>query len=200
MNLETKRLQRVQIPQSNARPVVIRCHPTRSDIISLGLESGQVLFLKLGNQETYILNAHEDCAQVQIDETGQFPRGMMVEDLAWDPQEDNFLVSFADKSMSLVSYQGLREETVVVKRFEPQQHAINNIVWMTDRSGNFITSNEKIGTIQYWNVASKEPRLSTKIGAKGTNSMIFLDNEGHAGGRILFSLKNGALGVYNLKR
>lgn len=30
--------------------------------------------------------------------------------------------------------------------------------------------------------------------------MIFLDNEGHAGGRILFSLKNGALGVYNLKR
>ena len=66
------------------------------------------------------MNAHEDCEQVQIDETGQFPRGMMVEDLAWDPQEDNFLVSFADKGMSLVSYQGLRDETVVVKRFEPQ--------------------------------------------------------------------------------
>ena len=71
---------------------------------------------------------------------------------------------------------------------------------MTDRSGNFITSNNKVGTVQYWNVASNEPRQSNKIGPKGTNSMIFLDNESNAGGRILFSLKNGALGVYNLKR
>ena len=61
MNLETKRMQRVQIPANNARPTVLRCHPTRSDIVSLGLESGQVLFLKLGNQETYIMNVHEDC-------------------------------------------------------------------------------------------------------------------------------------------
>jgi len=71
---------------------------------------------------------------------------------------------------------------------------------MTDRSGNFITSNDKVGTIQYWNVASNEPRSSNKIGAKGTNTMVFLDNQANAGGRILFALKNGALGVYNLKR
>ena len=50
------------------------------------------------------MNAHEDCAQVQVDETGQFPKEMMIEDLAWDPQEDNFLISFADKSMSLASF------------------------------------------------------------------------------------------------
>ena len=30
--------------------------------------------------------------------------------------------------------------------------------------------------------------------------MIFMDNDANVGGRILFSLKNGALGVYNLKR
>lgn len=71
---------------------------------------------------------------------------------------------------------------------------------MTDRSGNFITSNDKVGTIQYWNVASNEPRSSNKIGAKGTNTMVFLDNQANAGGRILFALKNGALGVFNLKR
>ena len=120
MNLETKRMQRVQIPANNARPTVLRCHPTRSDIVSLGLESGQVLFLKLGNQETYIMNVHEDCDEAQVDETGQFPRGMNVEDLAWDPQEDNFLISFADKGMCLVSFQGLSSDTGVVKRFEPQ--------------------------------------------------------------------------------
>ena len=82
----------------------------------------------------------------------------MIEDLAWDPQEDNFLISFADKGMCLVSFQGFSQETRVVKRFEPQQNVINNIVWMPDRSGNFITSNDKVGTIQCWNVASNEPR------------------------------------------
>ena len=45
---------------------------------------------------------------------------MMIEEIAWDPQEDNFLVSFADKSMGLVSFQGLSGDTGVVKRFEPQ--------------------------------------------------------------------------------
>lgn len=104
MNLETKRLQRVQTPQINARPILIRCHPTRADIITLGYESGHVLFLRLGNQETHILSAHEDSDRVQVDETGQYPRSMMILDLAWDPQEDNFLVSFADKGMCLVSF------------------------------------------------------------------------------------------------
>ena len=62
MNLETKRLQSVQIG-ANARPVVLKCHQSRSDIISIGLENGKVFFLKLSNQETYILNAHEDSAE-----------------------------------------------------------------------------------------------------------------------------------------
>ena len=60
--------------------------------------------------------------------------------------------------MALVTFQGFSQDTRIVKRFESQQNAINNIVWMPDRSGNFITSNEKVGTIQYWNVASNEPR------------------------------------------
>lgn len=85
MNLETKRLQRVQIPQVNAQPVLIRCHPSRKDIVALGLESGHVLFLKLGNQETFLLAAHEDCDKSQINEPGQFPKGMGIEDMAWDP-------------------------------------------------------------------------------------------------------------------
>ena len=49
--------------------------------------------------------------------------------------------------MALVTFQGFSQDTRIVKRFESQQNAINNIVWMPDRSGNFITSNEKVGTI-----------------------------------------------------
>ena len=95
------------------------------------------------------------------------PDYMKIEDMAWDPQEDNLIVSFADKGMCLVSFQGFTDQTRVVKRFDEQPYAINNIVWMTDRSGNFVTSNEKIGVLQYWNVASNEPRQTNKIGSKG---------------------------------
>ena len=125
---------------------------------------------------------------------------MQILDIAWDPQEDNLLVSFADQGMCLVSFQGFSDATQVVQRFDQQAHAINNIVWMTDRSGNFVTSNEKIGVVQYWNVAGKEPRQTNKIGSKGTNAMILLDSEPNVGPRILTALKNGALSVYNLKR
>ena len=71
---------------------------------------------------------------------------------------------------------------------------------MLDRSGSFVTSNEGVGVVQYWNVASNEPRQVNKIGSKGTNSMILMDSKPSVGARILFALKNGALAVYNLKK
>ena len=58
MNLETKVVQEVSIEHLQARPVVLRCHPSRADYISLGLENGKVFLLKLSNQETYILDVH----------------------------------------------------------------------------------------------------------------------------------------------
>lgn len=41
---------------------------------------------------------------------------------------------------------------------------MTNIVWLTDKSGNFLTSNDKVGTILMWNVAQKEPLLIMKVG------------------------------------
>lgn len=102
--------------------------------------------------------------------------------------------------MCLVSFQGFDESTRVVKRFEIQAHPVNNIVWMLDRSGSFVTSNEGVGVVQYWNVASNEPRQINKIGSKGTNAMILMDSRPTVGARILFALNNGALAVYNLKK
>ena len=78
--------------------------------------------------------------------------------MAWDPMEDNLLVSFSDQTMTLITFQGFNERTAIVKQFEATGHSVNNIVWIPDRSGNFVTTNEKVGTVQYWNVASNEPR------------------------------------------
>lgn len=36
-----------------------------------------------------------------------------IEDMRWDPYETNLLVTFADGSMSLISYQGFSEKTVI---------------------------------------------------------------------------------------
>ena len=143
----------------------MRCNPTRTDIVALGLDNGRIFFLKLSTQEQYLFDAHQHSATMGADDL--VPDYMKVEDMAWDPQEDNLIVSFADKGMCLVSFQGFTDQTRVVKRFDEQPYAINNIVWMTDRSGNFVTSNEKIGVLQYWNVASNEPRQTNKIGSKG---------------------------------
>lgn len=43
---------------------------------------------------------------------------MQILDIAWDPQEDNLLVSFADQGMCLVSFQGFSDATQVVQRFD----------------------------------------------------------------------------------
>lgn len=45
---------------------------------------------------------------------------------------------------------------------------------MPDRSGNFITSNEKVGSVQLWNVAKNEPTGVSKFGSKGASSMMLL--------------------------
>jgi hypothetical protein len=40
-------------------------------------------------------------------------------------------------------------------------------VWTHDKSGKFLTSNEKIGTILMWNVAKTEPLQIIKVGSHG---------------------------------
>ena len=93
--------------------------------MALGLENGKVFFLKMSTRETFVLNAHESCHLVEQCQPGMFPEEVKIVDLAWDPNEDNFLVSFGDRGMCLVTFQGFYETTKVVKDFQPQQHVVN---------------------------------------------------------------------------
>jgi hypothetical protein len=81
-----------------------------------------------------------------------------VTELSWDPNEDNLIVSCQDGSMAMITFQGMSaEQTFIANKFENQPNNMTNIVWTTDKSGNFLTSNEKVGTLLMWNVAQKEP-------------------------------------------
>lgn len=66
-----------------------------------------------------------------------------IVDVQWDPFEDNLIVSFADGSLSLISFQGLDTNTQVVQTFERQANQFSNVIWTKDKSGNFLTANKK---------------------------------------------------------
>jgi len=99
----------------------------------------------------------------------------------------------------------------VATKFEVQPNNETNIVWTTDKSGNFLTSNEKVGTILMWNVAQKEPLQIIKVGSAGIQCMRILNVTAkqarsnnaikiHDQQRILVSLRNGAVMVFNLNK
>ena len=102
MNLQNKRLQDVGIAQLRAKPTVLRCNPSRTDIVALGLDNGRIFFLKLSTSESFVFDAHQHSANLGNDDA--VPDYLRVEDMAWDPLEDNLLVSFADKGMCLISF------------------------------------------------------------------------------------------------
>ena len=95
-----------------------------------------------------------------------------VQEISWDPNEDNLIVALADGSMFMITFQGMTEEQCfIATTFEKQVQTLTNIVWTHDKSGKFLTSNEKIGTILMWNVAKTEPLQIIKVGSHGIQSM-----------------------------
>jgi len=102
------------------------------------------------------------------------PEETSIIEMKWDPNEDNILVSFIDGSLCMVSFHGLCEQTEVCQTFEVSQNQVTQLEWYTDKSGNFITANEKLGVLQFWNVASKEPKQTYKVGSSGVHAMKML--------------------------
>jgi hypothetical protein len=47
-----------------------------------------------------------------------------IEELQWDPFEDNLLVSFGDGSLNMISFQGLSNSSKVVQTFEQQSSVV----------------------------------------------------------------------------
>ena len=45
LTLSTKKVSHVSINVEKARPIVVRAHPNRSDILAIGLDNGRIIFL-----------------------------------------------------------------------------------------------------------------------------------------------------------
>lgn len=114
-----------------------------------------------------------------------------VVDLSWDPNEDHLLVAFQDGSQVMVDFNGFTEgQTQLRFTYEKQSVGINCICWRDDKSGDFITSTKKVGTLRLWNVAHKEPKQIIKVGSTGIHFMRKLKGDTK---RILIGFMNGAV-------
>ena len=226
IDLQRKEAIGIDLKVTESYPTIVKFHPKRKGIVAVGLRNGKIFFMNLRNQDTYLFDACqiedrvnqqaknmqqtlteelgiEDIREdIQIDENE-----VCIKDLQWDPFEDNLLVLFGDNSMSLVTFQGLDSQTFIAKKFQnSDRDEIDQILWLFDRSGNFITSNKKIGVIQLWNVALDMPKKSFKVGVKGIHNMIMLDDQYSPSAakenktRILFSMMNGAVSIFDLQK
>lgn len=74
---------------------------------------------------------------------------------------------------------------------------MNGICWRDDKSGDFITSTKKVGTLRLWNVAHKEPKQVIKVGSTGIHYMRKLKNDSK---RILIAFMNGAVQIFNIQK
>ena len=127
IDLGKKKVENINIVISaKSKPTVVRCHPKRPDIVAYGLENGHIYFLNLRSKETYIFDACDTAARKRskLEENPPFTvseiallseqelmrnvsldmKEVRILEMRWDPNEDNLLVSFGDKSMALITF------------------------------------------------------------------------------------------------
>ncbi|CDW86163.1 wd repeat-containing protein 17 [Stylonychia lemnae] len=171
-------------------PTCIKWNSKRDNVAAVGFKSGKISFVDVQTLQTL---------QMEFDETeinGDPESG--VSDLAWDPNEDHLLVSFNDGSQAMIDFNGFIPASTILRfTYEKQSVGVNNICWRDDKSGDFITSTRKVGTLRLWNVASREPKQIIKVGSSGIHCMTKLKGDSK---RMLIGFINGAVQVFNLEK
>lgn len=98
----------------------------------------------------------------------------------------------------MIDFGGYNEQQTVVRQvYERQTVGVNGIIWRDDKSGDFITSNRKVGTLRLWNAAHKDPKQVLKVGSHGIHSFKKIKGDSQ---RVLIAFINGAVAVYNVQR
>jgi WD40 repeat protein len=174
-------------------PKVIKVHPRMDNCIAIGLTNGSVLFFDQKTNKTFTLAGLQ--RPVSSDEETKDGKVFWgVEDMSWDPFEENLLVAY-EAGIALVSFQGFSSHTSIKQVFQTKN--ISSLFWTDDKSGNFVTANDILGTITLWNAANSEPRKSFKVGNTGIRYILPINGDHN---RVLIAFKNGALTLFNLER
>eukprot|EP00347_Sterkiella_histriomuscorum_P001098 403373336 len=188
-DLNNKAITTIEVMKENT-PSVIRWNSKRDNIAAIGYKSGHVTFVDVQTLQTLTL-------LLSPEETNGNPSSGVI-DLSWDPNEDHLLIAFNDGSMAMIDFNGFdTQQTIMRMAYERQSVGVNCICWRDDKSGDFITSTKKVGTIRLWNVAHKEPKQVFKVGNTGIHYMRKLKGDSK---RILIAFINGAVQVFNIQK
>lgn len=109
----------------------------------------------------------------------------------------------------LVFEQGFEKPRSV---FERQSAGVQSLLWINDKSGDFISTSKTVGALKIWNVAQKTPKKMVKITSSGISdshvsqgagksifplSIIPIQGFSHL---ILVACTNGSIALFNIEK
>jgi WD40 repeat protein len=164
---------------SAGKPHTVRCHPNVINKFALACGEGFTLVGKLTDRLV---------DRIEVENFKQ-----SIEDLAWDPLSENYLlIAYRDGSMFLFDTQS----RVKLHSYERQSTGIKRVVWNKKRLGEFFTCDGKVAHLKVWHVSKSAPVSVIKIGVSGVNDLFLLDDSQ----KMLCTFRDGAVSVYNLSQ
>jgi WD repeat-containing protein 17 len=173
-------------------PVVAKWHPTNGEIIFIGYANGITEFYD--NTNKLVISRHKH------------PVG--VEDLAWYRGEDYALASYSDGTMCVFE----KGHTDPRNTFERQAAGIQSVLWINDKSGDFITISKTVGALKIWNVAQKTAKKMVKIASSGVSDSHISAGAGRSifplsiipiqdfSNLVLIASTNGSIALFNIEK
>lgn len=162
---------------SAGKPNLLRMHPNVASKFALSCADG---FLLVGSLEQRLVDRVE---------AENWKQG--VEDLAWDPLSENYLlVAFREGTMMLFD----TSSKMRLRLYERQSTGIKRVIWNKKRLGEFFTCDGKVANLKVWHVSKAAPGNLVKLGISGVKDMFLLDDSQ----KMLCTYRDGAVSVFNL--
>jgi WD40 repeat protein len=96
--------------------------------------------------------------------------------------------------------------------FDRQTTGIQSLLWINDKSGDFITTSKTVGALRIWNVAQKSPKKMIKIVSSGISDshispgagrsifpLSIIPIEAHSN-LVLIACTNGSIALFNVEK
>ena len=96
--------------------------------------------------------------------------------------------------------------------FERQAAGIQSLMWINDKSGDFITTSKTVGALKIWNVAQQNPKKMVKIVPSGIGSSHASPGAGRSifplaimpiqeyNNLVLIACTNGSIALFNIEK
>lgn len=128
--------------------------------------------------------------------------------MAWYKGESYALAAYADGTMHVFEQDFDKPRNV----FERQTAGIQSLLWINDKSGDFITTSKTVGALRIWNVAQKTPKKMVKIVSSGISDSHISPGAGRSifplsilpiqeySNLVLIACTNGSIALFNIEK